>query len=107
MRYQKHGVSTAVDGKQQLHDLVRRLLIEISGGLVSKENHRVVYQGAGDGHALSLSAGQLTWQMLQAVLNAKKNASSRSFVLSGFLPSSSSGMMIFSSAVRMGIRLKS
>ena len=62
--HQKHGVSTAVDGEQQLHDLVRRLLIEISGGLVGKENHRVVDQGAGDGHALSLSAGQLTRQML-------------------------------------------
>ena len=59
MRHQQHGVSATVDGEQQIHDLVCRLLIEITGGLVSKENHRVVYQGAGYGHALSLSAGQL------------------------------------------------
>ena len=54
MRHQKHGVSAAVDGEQQLHDLVRRLFVEIPGRLIGKENHRVVYQGAGDGHALSL-----------------------------------------------------
>ena len=64
MRHQKHGVSTAVDGEQQLHDLVRRLFVKVPGRLVSKEDHWVVDQGAGDGHALSLSAGQLTRQML-------------------------------------------
>ena len=72
VRHQKHCVSTAVDGEQQLHDLVRRLFVKVPGGLVSKEDHRVVDQGAGDCHALSLSAGQLTRQMLQTVLDAQK-----------------------------------
>ena len=47
MRHQQHGVSAAVEGEQQLHDLVCRLFVEIPGRLVGKKNHRVVDQGAG------------------------------------------------------------
>ena len=67
-------VGQSGSGKTTLlnHDLVRRLFVKVPGGLVSKENHRVVDQGAGDGNALPLSAGELARQMFQAVPNAQK-----------------------------------
>lgn len=48
MRHKQHSISAAVDREQQLHDLIRRLFIEISGGLVGEENDRIIYKRAGE-----------------------------------------------------------
>mgnify|MGYP006947730787 CR=1 FL=1 len=107
MRHKQHSISAAVDREQQLHDLIRRLFIEISGGLVGEENNRIIYKRAGDGNALTLTARQLPRKMLQAPFDAQKACQLTQPCLIRSLPSSSSGMMMFSSAVRIGIRLKS
>ena len=44
---------------QQLHNLHRGLRVQCAGGFVCQQDLRVVDQGAGDGHALHLTAGHL------------------------------------------------
>ena len=48
-----------VDVADQLEDLARRLGVERARGLVAEQNFGVRGEGAGDGHALLLSAGEL------------------------------------------------
>ena len=49
----------AGDLRQQVHDLHRGGGVQRPGGLVGQDDLGVVDQGAGDGHALHLPAGQL------------------------------------------------
>src|SRR5690606_10833659 len=51
--------SRRVDRAEQLHDPAGRPLVEVPGGLVGQEEHRLVGEGAGDGHPLLLPAGEL------------------------------------------------
>ena len=44
--------------------------IEISRGLVGEDEHGVVGQGAGDGHALLLAAGELAGKVVHSVPEA-------------------------------------
>ena len=81
MRHQKHGVAPAVDGEQQLHDLIRRLFVEVPGGLVGKENHRVVDQGAGDATRCLCPPDSSLGRCFRRFSMPKKRASSRSFAL--------------------------
>ena len=48
---------------QRLHDLRRVGGIEVSGGLVRQQHGRLVHEGAGDGGALHLAAGELVGKM--------------------------------------------
>jgi len=50
-----------------LHHLVGTLGIEGGGRLVGKDEGRIVDQGAGDGHALLLSTGELGRQVVKTV----------------------------------------
>ena len=52
---------------EQVQDLLAGPGIEVAGGLVGQEQGRVVDQGAGDGHALLLAAGELRGVVVQAV----------------------------------------
>ena len=54
-----HHEAVAGDLLQELHHLDAGLAVQGAGGLVGQEHVRVVDQGAGDGDALHLPAGQL------------------------------------------------
>src|SRR4051795_4477193 len=56
---QDHGVARPMELVEEQHDLLGRGRIEVAGGLVGEQDRRLVDQGAGDGHALALAAGQL------------------------------------------------
>ena len=61
------GVARLVEPLEDAHDLDAGLRIEIAGGLVGEQNRRIVHEGAGDGHALALPAGEL----VRAVIDAR------------------------------------
>jgi hypothetical protein len=46
--------------------------VEIAGGLIGEHDFRLIDDGAGDGHALLLSAGKLGWAMAQAASEAEQ-----------------------------------
>src|ERR1700674_2619825 len=48
-----------VDLQEELHDLPSRRRVEVPSGLVGDDQARLMYEGAGDGHPLLLTAGQL------------------------------------------------
>ena len=49
----------AVELLQKSQHVLGRLTIQIAGGLVAHQKRRIGNDGAGDGHALLLAAGQL------------------------------------------------
>ena len=53
------GVALGVEIVEEGHDLVAGLGVEVSGGLVGEDDGGVVDEGAGDGDALALAAGEL------------------------------------------------
>ena len=55
----EHGRARAVDALEQVHDAAGGLRVQVSRGLVADEQRRAVHDGAGDGHALLLAAGEL------------------------------------------------
>src|SRR5688500_415233 len=52
---------------QQVEDLVRAVAVEVAGGLVAEQERGIGHDGAGDGHALLLTAGQLSGLVGHAV----------------------------------------
>ncbi len=52
---------------EDLHDLHGGLGVQRAGGLVGKEDVRVVDQGAGNGHALHLAAGHLIGLLVELI----------------------------------------
>ena len=55
---------------QQLHDLDAGLAVQSAGRFVGQQDVRVVHQGAGDGHALHLTAGHFAGVLVQLVAQA-------------------------------------
>ena len=53
------GVAVGVELVEEGHDLVAGLGVEVSGGLVGEDDGGAVDEGAGDGDALALAAGEL------------------------------------------------
>src|SRR5262245_14220602 len=53
------GVAVLVELLEQPHDLLARGRVEVPRGLVGQQDRGAHDQGAGDGHALALAAGQL------------------------------------------------
>ena len=66
-----HEWYLARDTAQQFHDGVSALGVQGRGGLVTDQQPRVVDQGAGDGHALLLAAGQLVGLVLEPLAHAQ------------------------------------
>ncbi len=60
----------SVEAVEQLHDLDAHLGIQVAGRLVGEEDLRVARDGAGDGHALALAAGELRREVARAVREA-------------------------------------
>ena len=82
--------------------------VEVAGGLVGEDQRRLDHQGAGDGHALHLAARQLVGPVRAAMREADRVERSLDArrLARGRRPSSRSGRDTFSSADRVGIRLK-
>ena len=59
VRHHHDGGAGAVERMQQFHHGVTVLGIEVAGGLVREQDRRGTGEGAGDGDALLLTAGEL------------------------------------------------
>ena len=55
---------------EESHDFDAGLGIEVAGGLVGQDDGGAVDQGAGDGHALALAAGELIGLVIHALAQA-------------------------------------
>jgi hypothetical protein len=53
---QHDGPTCSVKAEEYLHDLLGRLRVQISRGLVSEYQARIVHESARDGHTLLLPA---------------------------------------------------
>src|SRR3954447_23050656 len=53
-----HGGAVLVDPVQHVHDPHRGGGVQVAGGFVRQQDARLVDDGAGDGHALLLAAGE-------------------------------------------------
>jgi hypothetical protein len=69
--YEGH-VLLALHAAHQGDDLGAGVAVEIGGGLVGEHQRRCGGQGAGDGHALALAAGELCRQVALAVRQAHR-----------------------------------
>src|ERR1700674_5593744 len=56
VRYQDDRIAFRLQAVEQMHDFVARLGVEISGGLVSQDDRRLVDQSACNGDTLPLAA---------------------------------------------------
>jgi hypothetical protein len=66
------GAALAADQPQEFgKNGVRRMLVEVAGRLVGKDQRRPVSERAGDGHPLLLAARQLGWPMVEPGTKAK------------------------------------
>src|SRR5436190_13916401 len=59
VRDEDDRVAPRVQPMEHLHDFLAGLRVEVAGRLVGEQDGRVVHQGARDGDALALTAGQL------------------------------------------------
>src|SRR5258708_19147011 len=59
VRYQDDCIAFRLQAVEQSHDFVARLGVEISGGLVSQDDGRGIYQSACNGDALPLAGRSL------------------------------------------------
>jgi hypothetical protein len=64
------GVAAGVEGVEEGHDLEAGFGVEVAGGLVGEDDGGVVDQGAGDGDALALAAGELVGLVVHARFEA-------------------------------------
>ena len=55
---QDDSVAVGLQAIHQGHDFVSGLGVEVAGGFVGEDDRRTVYEGAGDGDSLALSAGK-------------------------------------------------
>ena len=62
------GVAVLVQALEEAHDFVAGGGVEGAGGLVGQQDRRVVHEGAGDGDALALTAGELVRLVVHAAL---------------------------------------
>lgn len=67
VRDERDGVARAVELAEKLQDRLASLRVERAGRFVSKDDLRLVDEGAGDGDALGLTTGKLARSVLQTV----------------------------------------
>src|SRR5688572_5199946 len=67
MGHQEDRVARLMQLVEQVHDLPGGVRVEVAGGLVGEQERRLVDQGAGDGYALTLAAGELVRVVMHAL----------------------------------------
>jgi hypothetical protein len=70
VRHHRNRHTALVQTLEDAHDFDARGAVEISGGLVRKQQSRIVHKGACDRDALLLAAGELAGMMLGAIIQA-------------------------------------
>ena len=75
VRHQNHRLALVVQRLKQRHDLLARPGVQVAGRLVGHQERRVVDEGAGDGDALLLAAGELIGPVGQPVRQADPDQS--------------------------------
>ena len=70
MRGDQHRGARAVDALEQVHDAAGGLGVEVARGLVAHQKRRAVDDGARDGDALLLAAGELVGHLVELLLQA-------------------------------------
>src|SRR5438045_3355237 len=68
--HQDNGIALLPERLEEVHDFGAGPRVEVAGGFVGQEDGGVVDQGAGDGDALSLSAGHFIWAVMNSVSQA-------------------------------------
>src|SRR6266481_5877964 len=63
---QNYGVALLVQLREQGHDLIAGLRIQVAGGFVGQDDRGLIDQGAGNGNALTLAAGELVRLVIHA-----------------------------------------
>ena len=61
------GSAAAVEGLEEVENLVGGLRVEVAGGFVGQDQLGLVYQCAGDGDALLLPAGEFGGLVVKAI----------------------------------------
>src|SRR5581483_12260086 len=56
--YEHNGVALGVEPVEERHNFIPGLRVEVPSGLVGQDDGRPIHQGARDGHALALAAGE-------------------------------------------------
>ena len=64
---QDDGVTSPVQAREETHDFLAGLGVQVASGLVGEKDRRMVHQSASDGDALALSAGELVGLVHHAV----------------------------------------
>ena len=73
MRDHDDGVAVLfVDVFDQLQDLLGRGIVQRAGRLVAEEDVRILHDGAADGHALLLAAGELVGQLVPVLVEPER-----------------------------------
>ena len=67
VRYEEDGVTRGVYLVEEVHDFVAGAGVEGAGRLVGEDDGRLVDEGARNGHALLLAAGQLVGPVVNAL----------------------------------------
>src|SRR5207249_3509583 len=70
VRHHANGGAAAVQLAEQLHDRFAVRRIEVTGRLVGEEDEWIAGDGASDGDALLLTAGELRWIVLHPMAHA-------------------------------------
>ena len=70
VRHHADGRSAGVQFLEQVHHLLAIRRVEVTGRFVSKQDRGIAGNGAGHGHALLLTAGELRGIVLHAVRHA-------------------------------------
>ena len=78
----QRGTKISIQIEQQVYYFGARLSIEITGGLIRKQNLRIGRKSARNCHPLLLTAGELSGVMLKAMLQAHSIQQLFSIVLS-------------------------
>ena len=73
MRHDHEGATVlAVHAFHELEDLLGGLVVERARGLVAKDEARILDEGATDGAALLLAAGNLAWELVAMLPEAER-----------------------------------
>jgi hypothetical protein len=95
------GAAFLVEFEQQVADALAGVAVEVAGGFVGKQHVRFGGERAGNRHALLFAAGELARRVGQALAQADALSNSVARSRASLRPSSSSGSMTFSRALRL------
>ena len=67
VRNQYNGIAARLNLAKDVHDFNRRFGIEVTGRFIGQNDRRVIYEGAGNGHTLTLTTAELIGFVMTSV----------------------------------------